>query len=338
MTKKIRFGIIGCGVISPLHAEAINACPNTELVAVSDLNLETARKFAEAFNISTYVTDYKDLLAIEDIDVVSICTPSGTHGQIAIDAAIAKKNILCEKPLEINVDRMTQMIQSCREQGVKLGCVYQRRATSVVKRVKEAITNDEIGKLILCDAYLKYYRDQAYYDSAGWRGTWEMDGGGALMNQGVHGIDLFVWLTGGVTKVFARAAALTRNIEVEDTAVSVLECKNGAFGVIEGTTSVFPERSTRIELYGEKGTIIFDDNGIQEWITKDKGDITKEIKIEQENIEGVRSIGHYHFIEDMAKAIIEDREPMVTGEEARKAVDLILSIYESSKQQKEVYL
>ncbi|WP_077617601.1 Gfo/Idh/MocA family protein [Bacillus sinesaloumensis] len=338
MTRKIRFGIIGCGVISPLHAEAIKACPNTELVAVSDLSLETARKFANAFNISTYVSDYKDLLAMKEIDVVSICTPSGTHGQIAIDAALAKKSILCEKPLEIKADRMTQMIQICREQGVKLGCVYQRRATGVVKRVKEAISNGEIGKLILCDAYLKYYRDQAYYDSAGWRGTWEMDGGGALMNQGVHGIDLFVWLTGGVSKVFARAAALTRNIEVEDTAVSVVECKNGAFGVIEGTTSVFPERSTRIELYGEKGTIIFDDSGIQEWVTKDKGDITKEIEIELKNIEGVRSIGHYHFIDDMAKAIIEDREPMVTGEEARKAVDLILSIYESSKQQKEVYL
>jgi UDP-N-acetyl-2-amino-2-deoxyglucuronate dehydrogenase len=162
MTRKIRFGIIGCGVISPLHAEAIKACPNTELVAVSDLNLETARKFADTFNISTYVSDYKELLAMEDIDVVSICTPSGTHGQIAIDAALAKKNILCEKPLEIKADRMTQMIQTCREQGVKLGCVYQRRATSIVKRVKEAISKGEIGKLILCDGYLKYYRDQAY--------------------------------------------------------------------------------------------------------------------------------------------------------------------------------
>ncbi|MFT4416483.1 Gfo/Idh/MocA family protein [Fredinandcohnia humi] len=338
MVRKIRFGIIGCGVISPLHAEAIKASPYTELVAVSDLRLDAARKFAEEFDVPTYVTDYKELLAIDELDVVSICTPSGTHGQIVIDAAHAKKHVLCEKPLEIKANRMTQMIQTCKEQGVKLGCVFQRRATTIVQTVKQAITNGEIGKLVLCDAYLKYYRDQAYYDSAGWRGTWEMDGGGALMNQGVHGIDLFLWLTGGVSKVFARTAALTRNIEVEDTAVSVLECKNGAFGVIEGTTSVYPERNTRIEIYGDKGTIIFDDTGILEWVTMEKGDITKEIDVKQEKIEGVKSIGHFHFIEDMAHAILEDREPMVTGEEARKAVDLILSIYDSSKNKKEVYL
>lgn len=338
MKQKIRFGIIGCGVISPLHAEAINKSPYTELVAVSDLREEAARKFAEDFNVPHHFTNYKDLLLMEDIDVVSVCTPSGTHGQIVIDAALHKKHVLCEKPLEINAEKMTSMINTCREQGVKLGCVFQRRATNIVKSVKEAVTSGEIGKLVLCDAYLKYYRDQAYYDSAGWRGTWEMDGGGALMNQGVHGIDLFLWLTGGVKKVFARTAALTRNIEVEDTAVSVIECTNAAFGVIEGATSVYPERNTRLEFYGEKGTIIFDDTGILEWITLDKGDLTKEKQIPQEVIEGVRSIGHYHFIEDMAEAIREDRNPMVTGEEARKAVDLILAIYESSKNEKEVYL
>ncbi|GAB2720956.1 Gfo/Idh/MocA family protein [Paenibacillus thermoaerophilus] len=332
--RTVRFGIVGCGIIAELHAEAIRACPHAELAAVIDIDPERSRSFAEKHGIPHAFSDLGDMLSLPEIDVVSICTPSGLHGDAAIQAARSGKHVLCEKPLEITPEKMTAMIEACRNAGVKLGCVYQRRALSVPKAVKRVIEEGKLGKLVLGDAYLKYYRSQAYYDSAGWRGTWALDGGGALMNQGVHGVDMIQWLCGGIQKVYGRTAALSRNIEVEDTAVAVVEFRNGAFGVIEGATTVYPERSTRFEIHGELGTVVFDDNGIQEWHVP--GEETPPAK--DDPIEGVRSYGHYLFIEDMALAVLEDREPMVPGEEARKAVDIILAIYESSSSKREVIL
>lgn len=333
--QTVNFGIVGCGIIAELHAEAIKACPYTKLAAVIDIDPERAQKFAEKHGIPFYSSDLHEMLSIPEIDAVSVCTPSGLHGDAAIAAARSGKHVLCEKPLEITSEKMTRIIEASRNAGVKLGCVYQRRALSVPRAVKQVIEEGRLGKLVLGDAYLKYYRNQAYYDSAGWRGTWALDGGGALMNQGVHGVDMIQWLCGGIRKVFGRTAALSRNIEVEDTAVAVVEFNNGAFGVIEGATTVYPERSTRFELHGENGTVIFDDNGVQEWHVP--GDEAPPVTA-NETIDGVRSYGHYLFVEDMALAILEDREPMVTGEEARKAVDIILAIYESSRTNREVYL
>ena len=158
------------------------------------------------------------------------------------------------------------MIEECHKHNVKkLGGIYQRRAGKNAQEIKAALSRGELGKLVLTDAYLKYYRSQEYYESAGWRGTWELDGGGALMNQGVHGIDLAQWFMGGVKKVFAKADALVRKIDVEDTAVIILEYENGAYGVIEGTTSVYPGQSTRVEIHGELGTIILDETEIKKW-------------------------------------------------------------------------
>ncbi|WP_235427025.1 Gfo/Idh/MocA family protein [Cohnella kolymensis] len=255
--RTIKFGIIGCGIIAELHANAIAACPNTELLAVTDVDADRARHFAEKHGIALHGSDLSALLAHPDIDVVSVCTPSGLHRDAAVAAAEAGKHVLCEKPLEISAEKMEGMINACRRNGVKLGCVYQRRARAVPRKVKQVLEQGLLGKLVLCDAYLKYYRDQAYYDSAGWRGTWALDGGGALMNQGVHGVDMIQWLCGGITRVYGRTAALARSIEVEDTAAAVVEFGGGAFGVIEGATTVYPERSTRFEIHGELGSIIF---------------------------------------------------------------------------------
>lgn len=333
-TGKIRFGIIGCGIIAELHANAIGMCPHTELLAVTDVDAARARNFAEKHGVALHGSNLEAMLANPDIDVVSVCTPSGLHRDAAVAAAEAGKHVLCEKPLEITAQKMEEMIAACRRAGVKLGCVYQRRAQAVPRKVKQVLEQGLLGKLVLCDAYLKYYRDQAYYDSAGWRGTWALDGGGALMNQGVHGVDMIQWLCGGITRVYGRAAALARNIEVEDTAVAVVEFGAGSFGIIEAATTVYPERSTRFEIHGELGSIIFDDSGIQEWHVP--GD--EEPNVEADHIEGVHSIGHYRFIEDMAKAVLEGREPMVPGEDARKAVDIILAIYQSSRTRSEVPL
>ena len=339
--QKMRFAIVGCGVISPFHAKSIVANEKAELVAVVDVIEEKAKKLAEEYNVPYVYTSYEEMLKRDDIDVVNVCVPSGLHAEVAIAAARAGKHVFCEKPLDVTLEKMDAMIQAVKENNVKMGVVYQRRTFPAAIAARKAIQEGKLGKLVLGDAYLKYYRDQAYYNSAGWRGTWELDGGGALMNQGVHGIDLIQWMVGEVESVFARSAALVRDIEVEDTAVAVLKYKNGAFGVIQGTTSVYPGMETRFEIHGEKGTIIFTDSGIQEWKFIDSNETSPEVEgtlAPSSDPRNISSNGHYILIDDMIQAIREDRDPMVTGEEASKAVKLILAIYESARTGKEVKL
>lgn len=331
----VRFGIVGCGVVAPLHADAIRHVPGAELVAVADVDETPAKNFASHWEVPHVYTDYREMLRQDFVDVVCVCTPSGLHGDVVLTAAANQKHVLCEKPLEIRAEKMTEMIDACRTAGVKLGAVYQRRASPLNQRINAVIREGRLGKLVLCDAYLKYHRSQEYYDTAGWRGTWAVDGGGALMNQGVHGVDMIQWLGGGVERVYARTAALVRKIEVEDTAVAVVQFKSGAFGVIEAATSLYPEHRTRFELHGDKGTISFDDSGLIEWnIMNDEQGAPEPDAIELD----VRSPGHYVFVRDMAQAVVDNRCPMVPGEEARKAVDIILGIYESARTGREVVL
>ena len=276
-----------------------------------------------------------------DIDVVCVCTPSGNHGEVTIAAAEAGIHVLCEKPIEITDEKLTAMIDACRKHGVKLGGIFQRRTLPAAIKTREAIQSGKLGKMVLGDAYLKYYRSPEYYKSAGWRGTWELDGGGALMNQGIHGIDLITWMMGDVHSVVAKCGTLVRDIEVEDTAVAIVKYKNGAYGVIQGTTSVYPGLDTRFEVHGELGTVIFDDHGFKTWKFLGGEEEVPEVEgyVTSASDPAALSLsGHYIQIDDMAKAVLEDREPMVPGEEARKAVDLILAIYESSKTGKEIIL
>ncbi|MCJ7841227.1 Gfo/Idh/MocA family oxidoreductase [Lederbergia sp. NSJ-179] len=327
--KKMRCAIVGTGVISKLHVQAISDHPEAELVAICDIDLQKAEEWVREFapKASAY-SNHKEMFEKEDIDIASICVPSGLHADVAISAAEAGIHVLCEKPLDIRRDKMAQMIETCRNHNVKLGCVYQRRTLSSAILTRQAIQEGKLGKLVLGDAYLKYYRSPEYFQSAGWRGTWELDGGGALMNQGVHGIDLIQWMVGDIESVFAYAAPLVRDIEVEDTAVVVVKYKNDAFGVIQGTTSVYPGQETRFEIHGEKGSIIFGDSGIKQWKFLESDEPIPQTEKEDK--------GHYLFVDDMIKAVRENREPLVSGEEARKAVDVILAIYESVKTGKEI--
>lgn len=338
--KRFGFGIIGCGNIGPAHAQAINKVPEAELIAVADIVEEKAKSLAERFGAKCWYTDYQSMLKRDDIDVVCICTPSGMHSEMAVAVADAGKHILCEKPLDITIPAMDRMIEAARRRGVKLAAVFQRRTYASSMRIREAIQNGELGRMVLGDAYLKYYRSQEYYDSAGWRGTWAMDGGGALMNQGVHGIDLVQWIMGDIESVFARTGALVRNIEVEDTAVAVVKYQNGAYGVIEGTTSVYPAAPTRLEFHGEKGTIILEEQTIKKWEIIGEG--SKDPGLSEEKAGGssdptaISGTGHVRHVADLIEAIKEDREPFINGESARKAVEVILAIYESSRSGKEV--
>ena len=341
MDRKMRFAIIGTGVISTSHAEAIAKNPRAELVAVCDVDKDKAANFADKHQIKSVYSDYEQLLKSDDIDVVNICLPSGMHSDYTVAAAQAGKHILCEKPLDITKVKMERMIQETRSRDVKLGVIYQRRTLPAAIAARNLIQEGKLGKMVLGDAYLKYYRSPEYYKSAGWRGTWEMDGGGALMNQGVHGIDLIQWMMGDIQSVFAYSAALVRDIEVEDTAVAVVKYKNGAFGVIQGATSVNPGQETRFELHGNDGTIIFDDSGIKQW--KIEGSEETGPKVEataspSSDPTNISASGHFVIVDDMIQAILDDRDPMVTGEEAKKAVDVILAIYESAREGKEIFL
>jgi len=341
MSGKIRFAIVGAGVISPFHAKAIAANDKAELVAIADVVEEKARKLANDFSVKDVYTDYQEMLKRDDIDVINVCTPSGLHAEVTIAAAEAGKHVFCEKPLDITLEKMEKMIRTTRERGVKLGVVYQRRTLPAAIAARDAVRSGKLGKLVLGDAYLKYYRSQEYYNSAGWRGTWELDGGGALMNQGVHGIDLIQWMVGDVESVFAHAAPLVRDIPVEDTAVAVLKYKNGAFGVIQGTTSVYPGMESRFEIHGEKGTIIFGDSGIKQWKFIDSDEKAPDVQgtlAASSSATNISASGHAILIDDMIRAIQENRDPMVTGEEASKAVKVILAIYESARTGKEVRL
>lgn len=336
----MKFAIVGAGVISDFHAKAITAHNEAELIAICDIEIEKADKLAKEYASSAKVyTNYEEMFASEAIDIVSICVPSGNHAEVAIAAATAGIHILCEKPLDIKAEKMTEMIAAARNNNVKLGGVYQRRTLEAAIITRNAIQEGKLGKLVLGDAYLKYYRSPEYYKSAGWRGTWELDGGGALMNQGVHGIDLIQWMVGDIESVFAYAAPLVRDIDVEDTAVITVKYKNGAFGVIQGTTSVYPGQETRFEIHGEKGSIIFGDSGIKQWEIIDSNEGPPEVTNQEGGSNDPKSIsnqGHYIFVDDIIQAVREDRDPLVSGEEARKAVDLILAIYESSRTGKEV--
>ncbi|MFE5323902.1 Gfo/Idh/MocA family protein [Paenibacillus sp. NPDC056579] len=342
MSQKIRFAVIGAGVIAPLHARAIQQHPEAELVAFVDSVKEKAEKLAKEYGVSEVYGDIRELLQESDVDAVCICLPSGLHSEVTIAAAEAGKHVLCEKPLDITLASMDAMIAACRSHKVKLATVFQKRTTELAIQVRKAVQEGKLGKLVLGDAYLKYYRSPEYYKSADWRGTWAVDGGGALMNQGVHGIDIIRWIMGDVDSVFAYAAPLVRDIEVEDTAVAVVRYKNGAFGVIQGTTSVNPGQEPRFEIHGEHGSIIYGDSGIKLWKTIDGEEppaAAASSKAEGSNDpQAISNDGHYILIDDLIHAIREDRDPLISGEEARKAVELILAIYESARTGREVKL
>jgi len=341
--KEVRFGIIGCGVVGPWHINAIRKVENARLIAVADNVEEKAKKISEEYGVP-YYTDYEDLLKRDDIDVVNICLPSGLHKEACIKAAEYKKHIICEKPLEITIPKIRKILEAVEKNKVKLEVIFQRRFFEASKLIKQAIENKKLGKIISGSVYMKYYRTQEYYDSAGWRGTWEMDGGGCLMNQGIHGIDLLQYLVGEVDSVYAHTDTVAHErIEVEDFAVAMVYFKNGAVGVIEGSTSCYPELPTRLEIYGTEGTVILEEYKITRWDFKnpteeDKKvvDKFKEKEIKESKGDPTARLGDTHLpqIRDMVESILYDRKPAVDGYSATHPVEIILAIYKSAKEKR----
>ena len=339
MADKKRFGIIGCGVIAYTHATSIRyLAREAELYAVCDIIPEKADEFAKRHGAEKVYYDYRQLLADPRVDIVCICVPSGLHGEVAVAAAQAGKNMVIEKPMEITPERIAGIQRAVREAGVKAQCIFQRRTMPAAIAVREAVLSGKLGRICMASAELKYYRDQVYYNSAGWRGTWELDGGGALMNQGVHGIDLIVWmLGGGIKSVYAKTRTLARKIAVEDTASLLIEMDSGCLLTIQGATIAYPGFSTGFAVYGENGTVAFNDEGVLEWKFIDEKNAPPLPQLDGNVVGGagdpraIGSMGHVKLLDDLIHAIDEDRPPMIPPDMADDAVKVICAAYESSR-------
>lgn len=335
--QEIRFAIIGAGNIGKVHAQAIHVIPGARVSVVCNRGEERGRALAETYG-AVWVADYHEAVARDDVDVVCICTPSGTHAEIAEAAAQAGKHLAVEKPLDITLERAHRIIRAVEQAGVKMTCIFPTRFTLGVHMTKQAIEQGRLGRLTLADAYVKWYRSQAYYEGT-WRGTWALDGGGALINQSIHSIDLLQWLAGPVDTVFGYTATLAHSIETEDTASAVLKFRNGALGVIQGATSCWPGDRARVELHGHRGTIVLEEGRITKWKLADATPDEEEHMLMLEESGGSGSadpmaIGyelHRRQLVDLVEAIREDRPPAIDGAEAYKALEIILAIYRSAQ-------
>jgi len=345
MKRKVGFGIIGAGMIAELHARTMKNLKNVELIGIFDTNADAAQKRAEQFQCRAY-TKFDEFLADPAIEAVTIATPSGMHGKVAIPAAKAGKHILCEKPLEITLKKVDEIIQACDENNVLLSPVFQTRFTKPVQLVRKAMQSGRFGRMVLASAQMRWYRNPAYYAGSAWRGTWAMDGGGALMNQAIHMIDLLIYINGAPEEVFAFAGTLTHSIEVEDNLCATVKYRNGSFGTIEVSTSCAPGFPRRLEFSGSDGTVAFEEDKITRWefTHPDPEDqaILQELTGKADAFGGrspmnISGDGHASQISDLADAILTGRRPFLDGREGRRAIELICGIYESARTGKPFY-
>lgn len=332
------FGVIGCGRISKNHFESIKALPGAKLVAVADINAEALDKASKKYDSKGYI-DYHELLADSDVQIVNICTESGLHARIAIDAMKAGKHVLVEKPMAMSLEEADIMIATAKEMGVKLGVVHQNRFNNAIIKLRKAVEGDKFGKLTHSSAVVRWNRNDEYYSQAPWRGTWAQDGG-CLMNQSIHNIDLLQWMMGPVESLFAYTATNVRKIEGEDVGAIVLKFKSGALGLIEATTTIYPKNlEETLNIFGSTGTVCVGGiavNKIEAWrfAEDDEATVLANQDKEPPNVYG---FGHADIIKDFINSITENKEPAISGEEGRKALEIILAIYHSVKYKKEIF-
>ena len=336
MTK---IGIIGAGNISDTHALAAREIDGIEITAVYGHNRDKAARLAGLYGGAVY-EDIETFLEHKPMDMVMIGSPSGLHAEQGIAAARRGLHVLVEKPIDTTIARTDLLIAECDRAGVKLGVFFQDRAAPDIARLKQLVDAGRLGKPILVSGRVKWYRPPEYYRDSRWRGVFALDGGGALMNQGVHTVDLLLWLMGDVTRVNAKAITALHDIEVEDTVVATMEFASGAIGTLEATTSVYPGYPRRIELTGSEGTIIVEDSQIVAADLRNPGEDLASIQRGARNeAEIARSTspvvsdvsGHKKVLADFLKAIETGGKPMCDGYEGRRSVELVLAIYESSQ-------
>jgi UDP-N-acetyl-2-amino-2-deoxyglucuronate dehydrogenase len=339
--KTYNLGIIGAGNISKLHAGVANETPGLKVAAISDIDESRAKALADVYGCA-YYTDYHKMLESDQIDIVSVCTPSSLHAQIGIEAANAGKHLIIEKPLDVTLEKVDSILEACEKNGVTLCPIVQHRFDEDVMIIKEALESGKMKKVLFGACNVKWWRDQNYYDQGGWRGTWKYDGGGALMNQSIHYIDLLIHLIGPIEEIHGRCATLGHErMETEDIAVATLKFKNGALGFIEGTTIAYPGLETALDIYTENGTIRIKDDHIVLWECKEDTGVDYKVKPVVTGTGSARpmdisSASHQRQFADMVAALNEGRKPMVDGYDVRKTIEAILTIYESSRTGKNI--
>ena len=338
--KVWNFGIIGAGLIADFHAKAIQSLDNARLAGICGTNQEKADALAEKYNCTKY-DNYSDMLRSNDIDVVTIATPSGAHLEPVVEAAKYGKHVICEKPLEITLDRIDKMIEAHAKAGTSLGGIFNFRFEETTDIIKNAVDSGRLGTITYAAVYVPWWRNDAYYE--GWHGTWNLDGGGAMMNQSIHMVDLLQYIMGPVNSLAAFTSKLGHpQIETEDAAVGALQFKNNALGVIYGTTASYPGQFRRLEITGTKGTIVLVENSLEVWQFAEMNEEDEQIIKKYGSVEGgggvadpaaISFMGHAKNIAAFLKALDEGRKFEIDGTEARKAVEIILDMYQSASKQ-----
>ena len=330
MSGTVRFGIVGCGMIAALHADAIAHIENAELVGVADAYINAAEAFASARGVKAYA-DYAEMLKDENIDAVCICTPSFLHAKMAIEALEAGKHVAVEKPMALDEESADEVIAAVDRTGKQLTVIYQLRFEEDIIKARELVLSGALGKITLCSLSLNYYRSKEYFSSSLWKGKIEYEGGGALMNQGIHGVDAMEYVVGKVKDARGRIKTLVHNIEVEDTAVATLEFECGALGVITASTCAYPGFGRVLEVYGERGYLKLEENALVRLIIDGE-----EIPLDKKNQmvcasdPGALSFEmHKKQLENLARAINGEDELVSDARGGKCAVKLINQIYKS---------
>jgi UDP-N-acetyl-2-amino-2-deoxyglucuronate dehydrogenase len=338
MPDSLGFALIGCGVIGRTHAEAIASVEGAHLAVACSRTPETARRLAEEYG-AAWCTDVRQAVARPDVDAVSVCTPSGLHAGPTLAAFDAGKHVLVEKPMEITLEKADQMIAAADRARRWLGVIYQMRFNPAMRYLKAAVDGGKLGRITLGEASVKWYRSPDYFRSAGWRGARALNGGGALMSQAIHHVDLLLWMMGPVRSVSGYADTLLHSIEVEDTLVASLRFESGALGVIEATTAAFPRLSDRLEIAGTQGSVRVEDRQLRfrYFAGEDGGDVgLYGLKSDRgwraaEQVPLAGEGGHAAQIADFVEAVREDRPPAVDGREGRRSLALVSAIYEAAR-------
>jgi len=344
MALGLKYALIGCGRISMNHiSAALNN--NLEIAAICDIEEskmnETIRKFSLPDTVKRYV-DYKELLEKEQPQLIGICTESGRHGKIALDCIEAGSNLIIEKPIALSLQEADKIIEKARGKNIKVSACHQNRFNKSIQKIREAVEGGRFGRLLYGTAHIRWNRGEEYYKQAPWRGTWEQDGG-ALMNQCIHNIDLLRWMMGGqITEVVGMTDNLMHDyIDAEDLGLALIRFTNGSYGIIEGTTNIYPNNlEETLYIFGEKGTVKAGGksvNLIEEWRFADNLDNSEEIRKKyNENPPNVYGFGHNPLYADVIDSIKNNRNPYVTAEDGRSALELVLAIYKSAAEGKSV--
>jgi len=337
---KIKIAVVGCGRIAAKHFESIQKYgDDLDLVAICDTNQDVLDKYTFEFGVEGY-TSMLDMLKSVDIDIVTICTPSGLHSDQTVLAAEHNVNVMTEKPMATRWSDGIRMVKACDDAGVRLFVVKQNRKNSTLQLLKRAITGKRFGKINMVHINVFWTRPQEYYDQAEWRGTWEFDGG-AFMNQASHYVDLLDWLIGPVDKVQAMMST-TRDIEVEDTGVLNIKWRNGTLGSMSVTMLTYPKNlEGSIVILGEKGTVRVGGvavNEIQHWEFDESKDYDDQVKDANYQTTSIYGFGHPLYYKNVVEVLQGDTEPETDGREGLKSLEVLIAAYLSARDNNTVSL